>query len=61
MTQTLRQRTAAQAHEQGIPLLPLDSPAIDKEATALQLASRACSVSKQPQGRGCWRCCVRMG
>lgn len=40
LTQTLRRRTEAGANEQGIPLLPLDSPAIDKEATALQLAQR---------------------
>jgi hypothetical protein len=40
LTQALRQRTEALAHEQDIPLLPLNSPAIDKEATALQLAQR---------------------
>jgi len=40
LTQTLRQRTEALANEQDIPLLPLNSPATDKEAAALQLAQR---------------------
>jgi hypothetical protein len=40
LTQALRQRTEALAHEQDVPLLPLNSPATDKEATALQLAQR---------------------
>jgi hypothetical protein len=40
LTKTLRQQTDALAKEQGIPLLPLNSPTIDKEATALRLASR---------------------
>jgi hypothetical protein len=40
LTQILRQRTEALAKEQGIPLLPLNSPAIDKEAAARQLAQR---------------------
>jgi hypothetical protein len=38
LTRDLRQRTVAQAQEQDVPLLPLDSPSTDKEATALQLA-----------------------
>jgi len=40
LTQTLRQGTQALAQEQDIPLLPLNSSATDKEATALQLAQR---------------------
>jgi hypothetical protein len=40
LTQTLRQRTEALAQEHDVPLLPLNSPTIDKEATALQLAQR---------------------
>jgi hypothetical protein len=40
LTHTLRRRTEALADEQGVPLLPLNSPAIDKEAAALQLAQR---------------------
>jgi len=40
LSQTLRQRTETEANEQGIPVFPLNSPAIDKEATALQLAQR---------------------
>jgi len=40
LTKTLRQGTEALANEQGIPLLPLNSPNSDKEATALQLAQR---------------------
>jgi len=40
LTQTLRQRTVELAKQQGVPLLPLDSPNTDKEATALQLAQR---------------------
>jgi hypothetical protein len=39
LTQTLRKRTEAHAQEQGIPLRYLNSPDIDKEATALELAS----------------------
>jgi hypothetical protein len=38
LTQQLRQRTEGLAREQDVPLLPLNSPSIDKEATALQLA-----------------------
>jgi hypothetical protein len=38
LTQELRRRTEALAQEQGVPLLPLNSPSTDKEATALQLA-----------------------
>ena len=40
LTRLLRQGTEALAHAQGIPLLPLNSPTIDKEATALHLAQR---------------------
>jgi hypothetical protein len=40
LTQTLRQQTEALASEQDVPLLPLNRPATDKEATALQLAQR---------------------
>jgi len=40
LTQTLRQQTEALAQAQGVPLLPLNSPSIDKEAAALQLAQR---------------------
>jgi hypothetical protein len=40
LTQTLRQRTEALAQAHDVPLLPLNSPATDKEATALQLAQR---------------------
>lgn len=40
LTQTLRQQTEALAKEHDVPLLPLNSSAIDKEATALQLAQR---------------------
>ena len=40
LTQTLRQQTETLAQQQDVPLLPLSSPAIDKEATALQLAQR---------------------
>jgi hypothetical protein len=40
LTHTLRQRTEALAREHAVPLLPLNSPSIDKEATALQLAQR---------------------
>jgi hypothetical protein len=39
LTRTLCCRTKALAQEQDVPLLPLNSPAIDKEAAALQLAS----------------------
>jgi hypothetical protein len=46
LTQTLRRQTEALAHEQDVPLLPLNSSATDKEATALQLAQR------QPQRCG---------
>jgi hypothetical protein len=38
LTTTLRQETQALAQAQDVPLVPLNSPAIDKEATALQLA-----------------------
>ena len=40
LTHLLRQQTEALAKEQDVPLLPLNSPAIDKEATARQLAQR---------------------
>jgi hypothetical protein len=40
LTRTLRQQTEALAKEQGVPLLPLNSPSTDKEAAALQLAQR---------------------
>jgi hypothetical protein len=40
LTHSLRQRTEALARDQDVPLLPLNSPSIDKEATALQLAQR---------------------
>jgi hypothetical protein len=40
LTQTLRQGTEALAKEEGVPLRPLNSPDIDKEATALQLAQQ---------------------
>jgi hypothetical protein len=40
LTQTPRQRTEALAQAQGVPLLPLNSPSTDKEATALHLAQR---------------------
>jgi hypothetical protein len=38
LTQQLRRRTEALAQQQGVPLLPLNSPSTDKEATALRLA-----------------------
>ena len=38
LTHRLRQGTEALARQQDVPLLPLNSPAIDKEAAALQLA-----------------------
>ena len=41
LTKTLRHGTEGLAAAQGVPLRYLNSPAIDKEATALQLASRA--------------------
>ena len=40
LTQLLRRQTEALARAQDVPLLPLNSPATDKEATALQLAQR---------------------
>ena len=40
LTEALRRRTEASAQEQDLPLLPLNSPNTDKEATALQLAQR---------------------
>jgi hypothetical protein len=40
LTHSLRQRTQALAQEHDVPLLPLNSPATDKEATALKLAQR---------------------
>jgi hypothetical protein len=40
LTRALRQGTEALAHEHDVPLLPLNSPAADKEAAALQLAQR---------------------
>jgi hypothetical protein len=41
LTEELRQRTEVLARQQDVPLLPLNSPAIDKEATALRLAQGA--------------------
>ena len=41
LTKTLRKQTDALAVEQGIPFRYLNSPDIDKEATALELAPRA--------------------
>jgi hypothetical protein len=41
LTKTLRKQTEALAAEQGIPFRYLNSPDIDKEATALELASQA--------------------
>src|SRR5262245_37733799 len=38
LTQTLRRQTEQDAKEQGVPLKPLNSGAIDKEAAALELA-----------------------
>jgi hypothetical protein len=46
LTQMLREGTEALAQEEGVPLRYLNSPEIDKEATALQLAQR------KPQRRG---------
>ena len=40
LTKLLRQRTEALAQEQGVPLRHLNSPDIDKEATARELAQR---------------------
>jgi hypothetical protein len=40
LTQALRQQTEALAQAHDVPLLPLNSSATDKEATALQLAQR---------------------
>ena len=39
LTQTLRAQTEQLARQHGVPLQPLNSPEIDKEATALQLAT----------------------
>ena len=41
LTQTLKKQTEAAAREQGVPVVYLNSPEIDKEATALQLAAKA--------------------
>jgi hypothetical protein len=41
LTRTLKDQTEASARQQGIPVLYLNSPEIDKEATALQLAAQA--------------------
>src|SRR6516225_4645 len=38
LTDTLRRHTETLAREQGVPLQPLNSPTIDKEATARELA-----------------------
>jgi hypothetical protein len=54
LTQTLRRRTEALAKEQGVPLKHLDSPKIDKEAAALQLAP----AHPTPQGRIALLTCV---
>jgi hypothetical protein len=40
LTQTLRRDTEAQAYADAVPVCPLNSSAIDKEATALQLGQR---------------------
>ena len=49
LTQTLCQQTDQLAHAQGVPVKPLNSPKIDKETTALELAaSHPCSA---PAGR----------
>jgi hypothetical protein len=40
LTHELRRQTVALAREQDVPLLPLNSPNIDKEAAALELALR---------------------
>jgi hypothetical protein len=39
LTKTLRSQTEQQARQHGVPLKPLNSPEIDKEAVALQLAA----------------------
>jgi len=54
LTQALRKDTEALAKEQGVPLLYLNSPNIDKEATALQLAQ----PRPHPQGRIALLSCV---
>jgi hypothetical protein len=46
LTETLREGTEAFAKEQGVPVRYLNSPSIDKEANALELARQ------QPQRRG---------
>lgn len=40
LTEELRQQTEALARREGVPLLPLNSPAAGKEAAALELARR---------------------
>src|SRR5207237_3651407 len=40
LTQQLRRHTEAQAQAEGVPLQPLNSPNLDKEAAALDLAQR---------------------
>jgi hypothetical protein len=40
LTHTLRQQTEASARAHDVPLLPLNSPALDKEAAALELVRR---------------------
>ena len=38
LTRTLRRQTEAQAQAEGVPLMPLNHSAVDKEAAALELA-----------------------
>jgi hypothetical protein len=55
LTHSLRRQTEALAKEHGVPFKHLDSPKIDKEATALQLAAAGHST---PQGRIAVLSCV---
>jgi hypothetical protein len=59
LTRALRRGTEALAHEQDVPLLPLDSPATDKEAAALLLAQRRPGrlgrIAVRWRPRSCWR------
>jgi hypothetical protein len=56
LTKTLRAQTEQGAREQGIPLKPLNSPEIDKEAAALQLAA----THPCPAGRLAVLSCVEL-
>src|SRR5437016_4488096 len=56
LTSTLCRQTEKVAKEQGVPLKHLNSPQIDKEATALQLASAL--PSSAPAGRIALLTCV---